>query len=202
MALDNGNYCPLKLYHYGSPNTMLDNNHDPPLYSTSICPRALEQLYINFQISCNQPFSLIQAASFRSFIRYINPTADNLLPESPSTTKALIMDQFTTEKETIRQCLQGSQSCIHLSLDSWTSSNHLPILGVIAHAISGGQLQEYVLALRVIQGRHTGENLAPIVLGILQDYGITHKLGYVQMDNATNNDTLMAALSSGICLLL
>jgi hypothetical protein len=140
--------------------------------------------------------------SFRSFIRYINPTADNLLPESPSTTKALIMDQFTTEKETIRQRLQGSQSCIHLSLDSWTSGNHLPILGVIAHTISGDQVQEYVLALRVIQGRHTGENLAPIVLGILQDYGIAYKLGYIQMDNATNNDTLMAALSSGISLLL
>ena len=59
-----------------------------------------------------------------------------------------------------------------------------------------------MLALRVIQGRHTGENLAPIVLDILQDYGITHKLGYIQMDNATNNDTLMAALSSGISLLL
>jgi hypothetical protein len=51
--------------------------------------------YINFQISCNQPFSLIQAVSFRSFIRYINPVADNLLPESLSTTKALIIDQFT-----------------------------------------------------------------------------------------------------------
>jgi hypothetical protein len=110
------------------------------------------------------------------------------------------MDQFTIEKEAIRQQLQGSQSCIHLSLDSWTSSNHLPILGVIGHTIVYGQLQEYVLALQEIQGRHTGENLAPIVLAILQDYSITHKLGYIQMDNATNNDTLMAALSSGMLL--
>ena len=110
------------------------------------------------------------------------------------------MDQFTIEKEAIRQQLQGSQSCIHLSLDSWTSGNHLPILGVIGHTIVGSQLQEYVLVLREIQGRHTGENLAPIVLDILQDYSITYKLGYIQMDNATNNDTLMAALSSGILL--
>ena len=110
------------------------------------------------------------------------------------------MSQFTLEKEVIRQQLQDSQSCIHLSLDSWTSGNHLSILGVIGHTIVGGQLQEYVLALQEIQGRHTGENLAPIVLAILQDYSITHKLGYVQMDNATNNDTLMAALSSGISL--
>jgi hypothetical protein len=37
-----------------------------------------------------------------------------------------------------------------------------------------------------------------MVLDILQDYGITHNLGYIQMDNATNNDTLIAALSSGM----
>jgi hypothetical protein len=110
------------------------------------------------------------------------------------------MDQFAIEKEDIRQQLQDSQSCIHLSLDSWTSGNHLSILGIIGHTIVGGQLQEYVLALQEIQGRHTGENLAPIVLDILQDYSITYKLGYIQIDNATNNDTLMAALSSGMLL--
>ena len=175
---------------------------DQPQDIASICSRTLEQLYINFHISCNQPFSLIQATSFRSLIQYINPEADNLLPESPSTAKALIMNQFTLEKEAIRQQLQDSQLYIHLSLDSWTLSNHLSILGVIGHTIVSGQLQEYVLILQEIQGRHIGENLAPIVLAILQDYSITHKLGYIQMDNATNNDTLMAALSSGICRLI
>jgi hypothetical protein len=155
-------------------------------------------LYINFQISCNQPFNLIHAASFRNLIQYINPEADHLLPESLSTAKALIIDQFTVEKEAMQQQLQASRSCIYLSLDSWTSGNHLPILGVIGHTIVDGQLQEYVLALQEIQGRYTGENLASIVLDILQDYSITYKLGYIQIDNTTNNDTLIAALSSGI----
>jgi BED zinc finger len=175
-------------------NIIIGNNQ----YSASICPRTLEQLYIDFQISCNLPFSLVQATSFRALIQYINPEADSLLLESLSSIKTLLLSQFAIEKEAIRQRLQSSQSSIHLSLDSWTSSNHLPIQGVIAHTVVDSQLQEYVLALRVIQGCHTGENLAPIVLDILQDYSITHKLGYIQMDNATNNNTLMAALSSGI----
>ena len=96
----------------------------------------------------------------------------------------------------MRQQLQASQLCIHLPLDSWTSGNHLPILGVIGHTIVGDQL--HGLALREIRGRHTGENVARMVLDIIQDYGITHKLGYIQMDNAANNDALMAALSSGV----
>ena len=97
------------------------------------------------------------------------------------------MHQFTVEKEAIRQQLQHSQSCIHLSLDSWTSGNHLSILGVIGHTIVGGQLQEYVLALQEIQGRHTGENLAPIVLAILQDYSIRPCLAKIISPDCTNN---------------
>ena len=33
-------------------------------------------------------------------------------------------------------------------------------------------------------GRHTGKNFAPITLDILQNNGITHKLGSIQIDNA------------------
>jgi hypothetical protein len=171
---------------------------DDSQFIGSICPSTLERLYIDFQTSCNLPIALVQNTSFRNLIRYINPVADNVLPESPSTAKALLMEQFSKGKEAIRQRLQEAQTSIHLSLDSWTAGNHLPILGIIAHAISEHQLEEYVIALRVIQGRHTGENLASIVLDVLQEYGITHQLGYIQMDNASNNDTLMAALSSGM----
>ena len=74
----------------------------------SICPTTLEQLYINFQISCNLPFSLIQATSFRTLLQYISPEAESLLPELDSTIKTLILSQFTIEKEAIRQHLQSS----------------------------------------------------------------------------------------------
>jgi hypothetical protein len=79
----------------------------------------------------------------------------------------------------MQQQLYASRSCIYLSLDLWTSSNYLPILGVIGHTIEGSQLQEYILVLQEIQGRYTGENISPIVLEILQDYSITYKLGYI-----------------------
>jgi hypothetical protein len=80
----------------------------------------------------------------------------------------------------------------------WTSTNHLAILGIIAHYISEeGTLQEYLLAMKVVNGRHTGENLSQYVLQVIQDYGITSRLGYLQMDNASNNDSLIRVLSVG-----
>jgi hypothetical protein len=85
----------------------------------------------------------------------------------------------------------------------WTSTNHLAILGIIAHYISEeGTLQECLLAMKVVNGRHTGENLSQYVLQVIQDYGITSRLGYLQMDNASNNDSLIRVLSVGMSFLL
>ena len=166
-------------------------------FTGSINPDTLERLYIDFQTSCNLPIRFVQCTAFRNLVRYLNPIADDLLPESPSTAKSLLIAQFSQAKEGIRQYLQASQTAIHLSINAWTASNHLPILGVIGHTITAsGQLEEFVIALRVIKGRHTRENLASMVFNILEEYSITNKLGYIQIDNASNNNTLMAALSS------
>lgn len=77
---------------------LIDTNvilEDSPYVSPIlICSSALEQLYVDFQTSCNLPFSLVQSASFRNLIWYINPDADNILTESPSTAKAIVMGQF------------------------------------------------------------------------------------------------------------
>ena len=92
--------------------------------------------------------------------------------------------------------MHSTQHKIHLSLDIWTSPNALPTLGVVAHYISeDNELEHTVLALNEIQGPHEGENVALVVLEIVEDWGIVSKLGWLQMDNASNNDTLIRALS-------
>jgi hypothetical protein len=52
--------------------------------------------------------------------------------------------------------------------------------------------------MRAVDGQHTGENLSQYVLKVIQDYGITSRLGYLQMDNASNNDSLIRVLSVGM----
>ena len=60
-----------------------------------------------------------------------------------------------------------------------------------------GQLETMLLALKEIFGKHTGENLLKYVLATVVRWGIASKLGYLQMDNASNNDTLIQCLSTG-----
>ena len=71
---------------------------------------------------------------------------------------------------------------------------------MIAHYTSeSGRLEHSVLALRELDGKHSGHNLAGCVMQVINDYGIASKVGYFMMDNADNNDTMMEALSTRMC---
>lgn len=159
-------------------------------------PHVLESLFTRFLATNNQSLHLVQCPEFRTFLTYLNSNVNVWLPSSHSTIAEWIQNQYNIEKDRIRLRLHSTRTKIHLSLDIWTSPNSLPILGVIAHYISeDNQLESTTLALKEIQGSHDGENIAPIVEEVLEDWGIISKLGYLQMDNASTNDTLIRALS-------
>lgn len=68
---------------------------------------------------------------------------------------------------------------------------------MIAHYTSeSGQLEHSVLALRELDGKHSGHNIAGCVMQVINDYGIASKVGYFMMDNAGNNNTIIEALST------
>lgn len=52
-----------------------------------------------------------------------------------------------------------------------------------------------MLALREVDGDHSGDNQSLCVLEVIVEYGIASKLGFFVMDNASNNDTLIMGLS-------
>ena len=86
-----------------------------------------------------------------------------------------------------------------MSLDIWTSPNSKPILSVIAHYISDlGVLEHVVLAMKEIESNHKGENLALVLMDVIFNWEIAVMLGYIVMDNASNNDTMMQSLSTSM----
>ena len=69
---------------------------------------------------------------------------------------------------------------------------------IIAHYLSKDNVVErMVLDLLEVEGSHEGNNLASYLLKTLEDWSIQNKLGWVVMDNATNNDSMIQKLSSG-----
>ena len=72
--------------------------------------------------------------------------------------------------------LQSCDTLIHLKFDVWTSTNHVPYLGIVGQYHDQNlNIIEVVLGCIEIEGAHTGENLAGYVLDVLDWYGI-HKL--------------------------
>jgi hypothetical protein len=104
---------------------------------------------------------------------------------------------YETQKLRVKREVQSALSKVHFTVDLWTLPNALAILGIVAHYTSeSGQLEYSVLALRELDGKHSGPNMADCVMEVINDYGIASKVGYFMMDNADNNGTMMKALST------
>ena len=152
----------------------------------------LEVLYIKSLTACHLPLRLVECPEFRDLLNYINNDIDTWLPTSHTTVTHWVLRQFKSMKEQMRSRLHSARTDIHISCDLWTSPNCLPILGFVGHYISeDGQLESATLALIDVEGEHSGENLAKNLQEVVEDWGIGSKLGYIQMDNAKNNDTMM-----------
>jgi hypothetical protein len=168
-----------KLNTTNSDGNSLDGNH-------------LEVLYIKFLTACHLPLRLVECPEFRDLLNYINDDIDTWLPTSHTTITQWVLRQFSSMKEQMKSRLHSALTDIHISCDLWTSPNSLPILGLVSHYIAqDGQLESATLALVEMEGEHSGENLAKYLQEVVADWGISSKLGYIQMDNATNNDTMM-----------
>jgi hypothetical protein len=87
-------------------------------------------------------------------------------------------------------------------IDLWSSPNHRSLLGVTAIYVGeDGRTEKCVLALKTVLGGHDGVNIAKYVMEVIRDWGIASKVGYMNIDNATNNDTAINQIALGNCLL-
>jgi len=139
---------------------------------------------------------MAERPEFRDLLFFLNPGINTWLPTEHHTIQAWTMRAYEAEKQHVQQALQSAQSKIHFTVDLWTSANSKALLGMIGHYFAdSGDLCQSVLALRELDGPHTGENQSQLVMKVIEEYGIASKVGYFMMDNAENNETMMRSLS-------
>jgi hypothetical protein len=70
--------------------------------------------------------------------------------------------------------MRDAHTNISISFDLWSSPSYLTILGIVGHFIDkNGQRRSAVLALREVDGEHSGENMAHVLLKTFEDYEIS-----------------------------
>jgi hypothetical protein len=96
----------------------------------------------------------------------------------------------------LKEELAATCKTIALSLDIWTSKNHLPILYIIGHWVTEEfeYREKVLLEFTELRGAHSGENLAVAVRTTLRELDLEYKLTAITGDNASNNEVMASEL--------
>ncbi|KAI1671877.1 hypothetical protein L13192_02736 [Pyrenophora tritici-repentis] len=146
----------------------------------------------------NLPMEIINRASTRELFREVSTEAEGALWRSPRSVATYAMRLFHAIRPQIVDALSSAASKIHISFDGWTTKGEARgFFGIVAHfATASGEIHDLPIALPQLNGAHTGEAIATAIVATLRAYGITSDtLGYFVLDNASNNDTTIAAVA-------
>lgn len=162
--------------------------------------RFKEQL-IMWIIHCHIALSMLENAFFRDLLMLMNTSLAKLLPYARSTLRKWIFADFEERKKIVQAELSSAVSSIHISFDIWTSPNFFSIIAVYSHFVDRhGKRQRRLLAFRRITGKHTGENIAAVLIEVVKGWNITAKrVGWFMSDNAKNNDTAVDIALQTLC---
>ena len=158
---------------------------------------ALRVHFLEWIARDNLPASITSSSAFRTFLQFINSTANDLLPRSSSTIRTDLKWAVDIRSAAIRDALAAANSKIHLICDAWTSPNGYAVWGVQASFLDNQyRKQELLIGLERLRKDHKGNTLALATLNVAEFFGILKKLGYLVMDNASSNDTLVETIES------
>lgn len=143
----------------------------------------------------NLPFTFPTWQTTDDLFYAIPPEAAQLCPRCSTTTHDWIIRSFKSEENGIQIALQQVLSKIHITLDLWTSPNGLRLQGIIAHRTDKhSQLTKALLSIDEIKRAHSGEHICDAFLQVANEYEIQDKLGFLVIDNASNNNTFLEYL--------
>ena len=160
----------------------------------SISKRAMDEfrwLFLQWIICCHIALAMVENPFFRALINFINRVVLDYLPESSTTVRKWVMDEYKRQKKIRKEALRRSRSRINISFDTWTSpfcKKH--VITVIAHFVDENWERRHLqLNICRLYGGHSGANLAAHILPILSDWGINDRIGYFITDNEASNGT-------------
>jgi hypothetical protein len=153
---------------------------------------------VGWLVENNHPLSEFKSLAFRRLIAMASPEAEAALWTSHMSVSRYVLRLYDYLKPQVVQELSQALSKIHISFDGWTTKGgKRGFLGIVAHYVdSHGDLQDLPIALPQLTGTHSGEKMAEVVSQTLWQFSINPcTVGYFVLDNATNNDSAVAAIA-------
>jgi hypothetical protein len=180
-----------------SSNSVMDKFLSIEISRDPITQENFKVKLLNHIVCSSQPFTLVEEKSFREFTKFCLGPSSSLvtMPLSHNTIRQWICQLYETEFAALKERLLKNESKISFVIDCWTSSNQFPFQGVIGSWIDENwEIHNEVLDLQMLEGEHTGKNIAKAFDEVLQNFDIWNKLLSITTDNASNMDTFFVEL--------
>jgi hypothetical protein len=85
---------------------------------------------------------------------------------------------------------------VFLTSDIWSGNAKEDYISVVAHYVSANwEMQKKVIGLRLIEVKHTYENIAEKITSVFQEFGLLDKILAVTLDNTSSNAKAMDTLT-------
>ncbi|PPQ86446.1 hypothetical protein CVT24_010134 [Panaeolus cyanescens] len=129
------------------------------------------------------PLHVVECEEFRRWVLYgARQASESDLPHNDALTN-LIYEQYLDDYKDLVDEMKSSLGRISLTLDIWSDPNLTPFLAMTAHFCKregkSGPLKivNRMLAFRIVEGPHDGENIGQIMYDVMKDAGINRKVG-------------------------
>nr|KYP61442.1 Putative AC transposase [Cajanus cajan] len=172
-------------------------------HSRKIRSRIIDQNVLNDMISMmiiehDLPYSFIERKRFRELIQYLHPDAK--IPSRRVATSN-INKMYECEKEKLKLVLSKLPGRINLTSDVWTSCTTEGYISLTAHYVDQNwKLHSKMLNFSHFPPPHSGREMAKIIYGFLEDWGIETKIFSLTLDNASSNDKMQDYLKERLLL--
>jgi hypothetical protein len=109
---------------------------------------SLQSALIDWVIAKDVSFANATSAATRGLLTWNRSSLLHALPNSRSTMSEYVKTKLEERKVEVGELLRAASSKISISVDIWTSSNHLSFLGVVAHFVGKQSINSILSFIR------------------------------------------------------
>lgn len=121
-----------------------------------------------------RPFKIVNDRGFQSLMKTGRP--DYHIP-SEQTVSRDVKQVFIHGRKRVADMLQNYEGQLNFATDGWTSPNHKAFVAFTVHFAHEGAPVSMLLDLVEVAKSHSGVNLAVAFAKVLEDFGISDKVG-------------------------
>jgi hypothetical protein len=89
-----------------------------------------------------------------------------------------------------------ASSSVALTSDIWSGNAKEDYISVFAHYVNADwELQKKIIGLRLIQVKHSDENISTSIASVVEEYGLIDKTFSITLDNASSNAKAIETLT-------